>query len=78
MSSNRNFDISSFDLTLMSAGTGLVLLIVALATAVFTEISLGMIALVFVIVLLLFEAGICYHTTRPISRGRAVGSSSGS
>ncbi|MBQ2716181.1 MAG: DHH family phosphoesterase, partial [Clostridia bacterium] len=60
MSSNRNFDISSFDLTLMSAGTGLVLLIVALATAAFTEISLGMIALVFVIVLLLFEAGICY------------------
>ena len=60
MSSNRNFDISSFDLTLMSAGTGLVLLIVALATAALTEISLGMIALVFVIVLIIFEAAICY------------------
>ena len=60
MSSNRNYDISSFDLTLMSAGTGLVLLIVALATAAFTEIALGMIALVFVIVLAIFEAAICY------------------
>ncbi|MBO5701419.1 MAG: DHH family phosphoesterase [Clostridia bacterium] len=60
MSSNRNIDISSFDLTLMSAGTGLVLLIVALATAAFTEISLGIIALVFVIVLAIFEAAICY------------------
>ncbi len=60
MSSNKNFDISSFDLTLMSAGTGLVLLIVALATAALTEISLGMIALVFVIVLAVFEAAICY------------------
>lgn len=60
MSSNRNYDISSFDLTLMSAGTGLVLLIVALATAAFTEIALGIIALVFVIVLAIFEAGICY------------------
>lgn len=60
MSSNRNIDISSFDLTLMSAGTGLVLLMVALATAAFTEISLGIIALVFIIVLAIFEAAICY------------------
>ena len=60
MSSNKNFDISSFDLTLMSAGTGLVLLIVALATAALTEIPTLTIALVFVGVLALFEAAICY------------------
>ena len=60
MSSNKNFDISSFDLTLMSAATGLVLLIVALATAALTEISVMLIALVFILVLALFEAVICY------------------
>ncbi len=60
MSSNKSYDISSFDLTLMSAGTGLVLLAVALATAALTEISKTVIALVFIIVLALFESVICY------------------
>ena len=60
MSSNKNYDISSFDLTLMSAGTGLVLLIVALATAALTEIKPLTIALVFIGVLAVFEAVICY------------------
>ncbi len=63
MSSNnsKSYDISSFELTLMSAATGLVLLIVALLTAAFTEIPVGMITLVFVIVFVLFEALICYY-----------------
>ena len=60
MSSNKNYDISSFDLTLMSAGTGLVLLIVALATAALTEIKPITIALVFIGVFVVFEAVICY------------------
>jgi len=60
MSSNKNYDISSFDLTLMSAATGLVLLVVALATAALTEIPKATIALVFILVLVLFEAVICY------------------
>ena len=60
MSSNKNYDISSFDLTLMSAGTGLVLLIVALATASLTEIKPITIALVFIGVFVVFEAVICY------------------
>ena len=60
MSSNKSYDISSFDLTLMSAGTGLVLLIVALGAAALTEISIITIALVFILVLALFEAAICY------------------
>ncbi len=62
MSSNKNYDISSFDLTLMSAATGLVLLIVALATAALTEISIMLISLVFILVLALFEAAICYFS----------------
>ena len=48
MSSNKSYDISSFDLTLMSAGTGLVLLIVALVAAALTEIPIITIALVFI------------------------------
>ena len=60
MSSNKNFDISSFDLTLMSAGTGLVLLLVALGAAALTELPVIMIALVFIPVFLIFEAVICY------------------
>ena len=60
MSSNKNYDISSFDLTLMSAGTGLVLLIVALCAAALTEIPVILIALVFILVFLAFEALICY------------------
>ena len=60
MSSNKNFDISSFDLTLMSAGTGLVLLLVALGAAALTEIPAIIIALVFIPVFLIFEALICY------------------
>ncbi len=60
MSSNKNYDISSFDLTLMSAGTGLVLLIVALCAATLTEIPVILIALVFIPVFLAFEALICY------------------
>ena len=60
MSSNKSYDISSFDLTLMSAGTGLVLLIVALGAAALTEIPIITIALVFILVLALFEAAICY------------------
>ncbi|MBQ1196137.1 MAG: DHH family phosphoesterase [Clostridia bacterium] len=60
MSSNKHYDISSFDLTLMSAGTGLVLLIVALLAAALTEIPVILIALVFIIVFLAFEVLICY------------------
>ena len=60
MSSNKNYDISSFDLTLMSAGTGLVLLLVALGAAALTEIPAIIIALVFIPVFLIFEALICY------------------
>ena len=60
MSSNKSYDISSFDLTLMSAGTGLVLLIVALVAAALTEIPIITIALVFILVFALFEAAICY------------------
>lgn len=60
MSSNKNYDISSFDLTLMSAATGLVLLIVALGAAALTEIPVILIALVFILVFLMFEALICY------------------
>lgn len=60
MSSNKNYDISSFDLTLMSAGTGLVLLILALGAAALTEIPIIIITLVFILVFLLFEALICY------------------
>ena len=60
MSSNKNYDISSFDLTLMSAGTGLVLLIVALGAAALTEIPIILITLVFILVFLVFEALICY------------------
>lgn len=62
MSSNKNFDISSFDLTLMSAGTGLVLLLVALGAAALTEIPAIIIALVFIPVFLIFEALICYFS----------------
>ena len=62
MSSNKNYDISSFDLTLMGAGAGLVLLVVALATAAFTEIPIALIALVFILVLLAFEGVICYFS----------------
>ncbi len=64
MSSNKNYDISSFDLTLMSAGTGLVLMAVAIATAALTDISKGIIALVFILVLALFEAFICFFAYR--------------
>ena len=60
MSSNKSYDISSFDLTLMSAGTGLVLLIVALGAAALTEIPIITIALVFILVFAVFEAAICY------------------
>ena len=60
MSSNKHYDISSFDLTLMSAATGLVLLIVALLAAALTEIPVILIALVFIIVFLAFEVLICY------------------
>ncbi len=60
-SKNKNYDFSTFDLTLMSAGTGFVLLIVALLTAALTDISLGMIALVFILVFLGFEAAICFY-----------------
>ena len=60
MSSNKNYDISSFDLTLMSAATGLILLIVALGAAALTKIPVALIALVFILVFLLFEALICY------------------
>ena len=60
MSSNKNYDISSFDLTLMSAATGLVLLIVALIAAALTEIPVITIAIVFVFVFLAFEFLICY------------------
>ena len=62
MSSNKSksYDISSFDLTLMSAATGLVLLIVALCAAALTEISILTIAIVFILVLAVFEAAICY------------------
>ena len=60
MSSNKSYDISSFDLTLMSAGTGLVLLIVALVAAALTEIPIITIALVFILVFALFESAICY------------------
>ena len=59
MSSNKNYDISSFDLTLMSAGTGLVLLIVALGAAALTAIPVILIALVFILVFLVFETLIC-------------------
>lgn len=62
MSSNKNYDISSFDLTLMGAGAGLVLLIVALATVALTEIPVYLIALVFVAVLIVFEGVICYFS----------------
>lgn len=60
MSSNKNYDISSFDLTLMSAATGLILLIVALVAAALTEIPVVIIALVFILVFMIFEALICY------------------
>ncbi len=60
MSSNKNYDISSFDLTLMSAGTGLVLLVFAIIAAALTEIPVILIALVFILVFLVFEALICY------------------
>lgn len=62
MSSNKNYDISSFDLTLMSAGAGLILLIVALLTVAFTEIPTLLIALTFAIVFLAFEGIICYFS----------------
>ncbi len=61
MSSNKSYDLNTFDLTLMSAGTGLVLLIVALLTAALTEIKLGIIALVFITVYAVFEAIICVY-----------------
>lgn len=57
---SKGYDISSFDLTLMSAGTGLVLLIVALVAAALTEIPTFTIALVFILVFVIFEAAICY------------------
>ena len=57
---SKGYDISSFDLTLMSAGTGLVLLIVALVAAALTEIPTFTIALVFILVFAIFEAAICY------------------
>ena len=50
MSSNKSYDISPFDLTLMSAGTGLVLLVVAIIAAALTEIPLILIAIVFILV----------------------------
>ena len=52
MSSNKSYDISPFDLTLMSAGTGLVLLVVAIIAAALTEIPLILIAIVFILVFL--------------------------
>lgn len=60
MSSNKSYDISPFDLTLMSAGTGLVLLVVAIIAAALTEIPLILIAIVFILVFLVFETLICY------------------
>ena len=64
MSSNKHYDISSFDLTLMSAGTGLVLLIVALLAAALTEIPVILIALVFLIVFHAFEVMSYYFAYR--------------
>lgn len=64
MSANKNYDISSFDLTLMSAGTGLILMAIAIATAALTEISKLVIAVVFILILALFEAFICYFAYR--------------
>jgi len=60
MSSNKNYGISSFDLTLMSAATGLVLLIVAIATASLTALPKTIIALVFILVFAVFESVICF------------------
>ncbi|MGM9643396.1 MAG: DHH family phosphoesterase [Eubacteriales bacterium] len=61
MSSNKNYDLSTFDLMLMSAGTGFILLAVALLTAALTEIPLGVIALVFIAVYVIFEAILCLY-----------------
>ena len=72
MSSNKNFDISSFDLTLMSAGTGLVLLLVALGAAALTEIPAIIIALVFIPVFLIFEALICYFAYLTNKKNKTV------
>ncbi len=76
-SNNKSYEIGSFELTLMSAATGMVLLIVALLTAAFTELSLGLIALIFILVYAAFEIFICflaYNSNKKDSIGQATNS----